>query len=115
MAENNGDADGLWKWGLLAARTLRTSAAFRPLGLEVVDVEVLPALNRAPDRMAAWLIFDTAAEASAAKLRRDEVQAHSRDLLASAGFPREALRSFTVDFTSGPEIDAAGGWFAFFR
>jgi len=55
------------------------------------------------------------AEASAAKARSDEIQTFARGLLGAAGFPISALGSFATYVTSKPEIDAAGGRFAFFR
>jgi hypothetical protein len=115
MAIEEGQPEETWRWGLLVGSTLRAPEAFRPLGLEVVDVEVIPNFSGAADRIAAWLIFESMAEASAAKARSDEIQTFARGLLAAAGFPIAALGSFATYVTSKPEIDAAGGRFAFFR
>jgi hypothetical protein len=115
MVDDNRDLDEKWRWSLLVASTLRRPAAYQPLGLEVVDVEVIPNFSGSPDRIQAWFIFGTADEASAAALRRDVIAGHAQRLLASAGFPPEALRSLSIDFTSNPEIEAAGGRFAYFR
>jgi hypothetical protein len=65
--------------------------------------------------MAAWLIFDSPSEASAAQARTDEVRGFAAGLLALAGYPDEALGSFRIFYTSLPEIDAGGGRFGFFR
>ena len=104
-----------WHWGLLIGETLRTPGAFAPLGLQVVDVEVIPDFTGSPDRMSAWLIFDSPPEASAAQARTDEVRTFAAGLLALAGYPDAAWRSFRIFYTSVPEIEAGGGRFRFFR
>jgi len=87
------------------------------LGHPVDDVEVLPALDGSPENMTAWLIFSgRAAARSAARpgnWRSLQVRAHS--LLKARGFPAHALGSFTLRYTSWPEIERGGGRFHFFR
>ena len=104
-----------WRWGLLVGVTLRMPGAFAPLGLRVVDVEVIPDFGGSPNRMSAWLIFDSRPEASAAEARTEEVRAFAAGLLATAGYSGAALPSFKTLYTSLPEIQAGGGRFAFFR
>jgi hypothetical protein len=105
-----------FRFGVLAGRVLRDHP-FDALGHAVVDVEVVPALDGSPADMWAWLIFRTPDEAHAASApaTAERLEACARALLAAAGFPAEALKSFRLAFTSQPEIDAAGGRFAFFR
>lgn len=106
-----------FRYGLLAAETLRDPGAFSDLGHAVADVEVIPHFDGRPDDMVAWLIFRTRDEAQTAKAPSATklLDARAHDLLAARGFPSDALASFRLGFTSQPEIDEGGGRFCFFR
>ena len=86
-----------------------------PLGLRVVDVEVIPDLAGATEPVEAWLILATADEAKAARQRIGELRHSAVLLLTEAGYPAADLRSFGLNVTCVPEIEARGGRFAFFR
>lgn len=101
-----------FKFGTLAVHVLR-QPIFTDFGFKPVDVEVIPSFDGSPKDMFAWLIFATGDEAS----RAGEKQMAGR-LLERArenGFPADAVSSFSIYFTSIPEIEAGGGRFYFFR
>ena len=104
-----------FRWGLLVGETLRRPRAFQPIGLDVVDVEVIPDLSGAPENMWAWLIFSSRADASAARVRSDEVRTYAAGLLGAAGYPDDALGTFKTYYTSTDEIEAGGGRLVFFK
>jgi len=87
------------------------------LGLHVADAEVLPSLDGKPDGMAGWLIFADREEAKMAAMPdiASGVMSRLRKGLQANGFPKTAVPSFALRFTSQPEIEAAGGRFAYFR
>jgi len=105
-----------FRFGLLADEALREHS-FDDLGFQVVDVQVLPALDGSPGGMSAFLIFPTAQAAQAAREPGKSAQLlqRARDVLAASGFPADALAGFDLAYTSLPEIEAAGGRFAYFR
>jgi hypothetical protein len=87
------------------------------LGLHVADAEILPSLDGKPEGMAGWLIFVDRQQAKKAAMPgiASIVMSRLRKDLQANGFPGAALPSFALRFTSQPEVEAAGGRFAYFR
>jgi len=116
QAEARAEAGERFRYGLLAVETLRT-LDLQNMDLQVVDAEVFPSLDGSPEGMSGWLIFPDRAQAKTAARPTAAAQIVSRlrQALVAKGFPQHAVPSFELKFTSLPEIDKAGGRFAFFR
>jgi len=104
-----------FKWPSLAQSTLSAPDAFSRIGLATSGAEIIPNFDGSPEGLFCWIILPGASEKSTARARSAEIEVEARRLLAEAGFPETALPSLRFDYTSRPEIDAAGGRFAFFR
>lgn len=104
-----------YRYALLALHALRDETAFEPIGLVPDDVEVIPTFSGEPDRMEAWLIYADRARASQAHRVVGALRERAAEVLAQAGFPGDALRSFRLNLTSIDDIEERGGRRAFFR
>ena len=103
-----------FRFGRLVAEAL-TAEAFKDSGHRVVDREVIPPFDGSPEDMWVCLISSTAEEAQAAREEAPALEERARAVLATRGYPAEALPSFRLYFTSVPEIEAGGGRFYYFR
>ena len=99
----------------LVLDTLKHIGAFGDLIPQPVDAEVIPNFDGGAKRLQAWLIFASPGEALDANEKSGAVLTRATALLASAGFPPDALGSFVLRHTSTQEIEESGGRFAVFR
>lgn len=99
----------------IALEALRRAKAFEGLVAQPSDAEVIPNFSGRPERTEAWLIFESPREADDAAAHLDAFRMRASDLLADAGFPKDALGTFVLRTTSIHEIEARGGRRAFFR
>ena len=104
-----------FQYAELVLDTLKHIGAFGDLISQPVDVEVIPNFDGRAERLQAWLIFASPEEALDANEKSGAVLSRATDLLASAGFPPDALGSFVLRHTSTQEIEQGGGRFAYFR